>query len=69
MSRQDEPLTKAGIWWAVRMTLQGHVNGRRCPQCMDDHECRQLEWAIKEWTEARPTSPVSALLAGAGVIA
>ncbi|WP_329105610.1 hypothetical protein OG792_33090 [Micromonospora sp. NBC_01699] len=68
MSRQDEPLTRAGIWWAVRLTLQGHVDGRRCPQCVADHECRQLDWAIKEWTEARAASDVSVLLAQAGTI-
>lgn len=64
MSRQDEPLTKAGIVWAVRQTLAGHVHGRWCPQCRPDG-CEQLAWAMRERGAAKPVSPVAVLLARA----
>lgn len=47
MSRQDEPITPAAIWWAAARNIGGHVNGRRCPQCRTEG-CAQLEWALRQ---------------------
>ncbi|MGW4462331.1 hypothetical protein [Micromonospora sp. NBC_01796] len=63
MSRQDEPLTRAGIWDAAKTTLQGHTNGRRCPQCGPDR-CKQLDWAVTIRIGGKAASVLPALLAG-----
>ncbi|RKR89032.1 hypothetical protein BDK92_3369 [Micromonospora pisi] len=63
MSRNDEPLTPAGIWWSAGMTITGHTGGRRCPQCRPDG-CDQLAWAIRQRRTGKPISPVPVLLRG-----
>lgn len=64
MSRQDEPLTPAAIWWAATQTLVGHSEGRTCPQCRLDG-CAQLDWALEQRAGGRAVSVVPILLAGA----
>ncbi|MEV4630515.1 hypothetical protein AB0J90_30065 [Micromonospora sp. NPDC049523] len=63
MSRQDEPLTPAAIWWAATRTLDAHLNGRQCPQCKGA-ECAQLAWAVRQRPAGRAASVVPVLLAG-----
>jgi hypothetical protein len=63
MSRQDEPLTPAAIWWAAARTIEGHTGVRRCPQCRPDG-CAQLDWALGQRAGGKATSVVPILLAG-----
>lgn len=62
MSRQDEPITPAAIWWAVAQTIEGHAGERRCPQCRPDG-CAQLDWARGGQAGGSPASVVPVLLA------
>ncbi|WP_329109185.1 hypothetical protein OG792_10770 [Micromonospora sp. NBC_01699] len=55
MSRQDEPLTRAAIVWAVNETIRGHTGARRCPQCRPDG-CEQLAWAQREQQKMAPVA-------------
>lgn len=61
MSRQDEPLTQAGIWWAATLTLIGHSDGRTCLQCRLDG-CAQLDWALGQRAGGAAGSVVPTLL-------
>ncbi|WP_326560399.1 hypothetical protein [Micromonospora sp. NBC_01796] len=64
MSRQDEPLTPAAIWFAAGQSIAGHTGERRCPQCTDEG-CPQLAWALDQRAGGKAVSVVPILLLAA----
>ena len=58
MSRNDEPITTAAIWFAAEQTVRAHDGDGWCYSCTVDG-CRQLAWAHEVQRGGPAAQPVS----------